>query len=48
MTVFLERRGYNYSQTTVHKYMNTELGFHSIVRPEKAGTKPGKPHKEAL
>ena len=45
MTVYLERRGYRYSRTTVHKYMNRELGLHSIVRPKKPGAKPGKPHK---
>ena len=45
MTAYLERRGYSYSQTTIHKYMNGELGLHSIVRPKKPGTKPGKPHK---
>ena len=45
MTAYLERRGYRYSRTTVHKYMNKELGLYSIVRPKKPGTKPGKPHK---
>jgi transposase InsO family protein len=45
MTAYLERIGYRYSRTTVHKYMNKELGLHSIVRPRKPGTKPGKPHK---
>jgi len=45
MTAYLERRGYRYSQTTIHKYMNVELGLHSIVRPKKQGTKLGKPHK---
>ncbi len=45
MTAYLERRGYGYSQTTIHKYMNGELGLHSIVRPKRPGTKPGKPHK---
>ena len=45
MTVYLERKGYGYSPTTIHKYMNTELGLCSIVRPKKPGTKPGKPHK---
>ena len=45
MAAYLERGGYNYSQTTIHKYMNGELGLHSIVRPKKPGTKPGKPHK---
>ncbi len=39
MTAYLERRGYSYSQTTVHKYMNTEMGLHSIVRPKKPGGK---------
>jgi len=45
MTVYLERRGYNYSSTTIHKYMNTELGLHSIVRPKKPDYERGKPHK---
>ena len=45
MAAYLQRRGYSYSQATVHKYMNTELALHSIVRPKKPGTKPGKPHK---
>ena len=35
MKVYLEHRGYSYSTATVHKYMNTELGLHSIVRPKK-------------
>ena len=29
---------------TVHKYMNTELGLRSIVRPHKPGYEHGKPH----
>ena len=45
MAAYLERRGYCYSRTTVHKYTNKELGLRSIVRPRKPGTKPGKPHK---
>ena len=45
MAAYLSAKGYNYSPTTIHKYMNTELGLHSIVRPKKPGTKPGKPHK---
>ena len=45
ITIYLERKGYHYSPTTIHKYMNTELGLRSIVRPKKPGTKPGKPHK---
>ncbi len=45
MTVYLARRGYDNSFTTVHKYMNTELGLHSIVRPKKPNYEHGKPHK---
>ena len=45
MRTYLGREGYSYSATTIHKYMNTEMGLHSIVRPKKPGTKPGKPHK---
>ena len=45
MTACLERQGCRYSQTTIHKYMNTEPELHSVVRPEKPGTKPGRPHK---
>ncbi len=45
MATYLEREGYHYSTTTIHKYMNIEMGLHSIVRPKKPGTKPGKPHK---
>ncbi|MDE7327046.1 MAG: IS3 family transposase [Lachnospiraceae bacterium] len=45
MKAYLERRGYRCSATTIHKYMNTELGLRSIVRPRKPGTRLGKPHK---
>ena len=45
MKVYLERRGYSYSNATVHKYMNTELGLRSIVRPKKPEYEHGKPHK---
>ena len=45
MTVYLARRGYNHCPATVHKYMNTELGLHSIVRPKRPDYKQGKPHK---
>jgi len=45
MTVYLKQAGYHYSPTTIHKYMNTELGLHSIVRPKKPGINPGKAHK---
>lgn len=45
MRVYLARRGYHYSPATIHKYMNTELGLHSVVRPKKPDYKHGKPHK---
>ena len=45
MKVYLERKGYFYSAVTVHKYMNTELGLRSIVRPQKPEYGHGKPHK---
>ena len=45
MTVYLARRGYHYSPTTIHKYMNVQLGLCSIVRPKKPDYKRGKPHK---
>ena len=45
MKVSLERKGYVYSATTIHKYMNTELGLHSIVRPKKQEYEHRKPHK---
>ena len=45
MTVYLKRAGNSYSAATIHKYMNTQMGLRSIVRPKKPGTKPGKPHK---
>ena len=45
MRVYLARKGYDYSPTTIHKYRNTELGLHSIVRGKKPGYEHGKPHK---
>ena len=45
ITVYLSRRGYHYSPTTIHKYMNVEMGLCSIVRPKKPDCKHGKPHK---
>ena len=45
MKVYLKRKGYSYSNTTVHKYMNTELGLRSVVRPKKPGYEHGNPHK---
>ena len=46
MTVYLGRKTYSYSPTTIHKYMSTELGLPSIVRPKKPDYEHGKPHKE--
>ena len=45
MKVYLERKGYHYSFTTIHKYMNTELGLCSIVRPKRPDYDHGTPHK---
>ena len=45
MAAYLKQEGYNRSFTTIHKYMNTELGLRSIVRPKKPWIKPEKPHK---
>ncbi len=45
MTVYLARKGYSYSPTTIHKYMNAELGLRSIVRPKKPKYEQGKQHK---
>ena len=45
MTAYLKRAGHGYSAATIRKYMNTQMGLRSIVRPKKPGAKPGKPHK---
>ena len=45
MQIYLERIGICLSRPTVHKYMNTELGLRSIVRPKKPEYVHGKPHK---
>ena len=45
MTVYLRRIGYSYRMMTIRKYMNTQMGLRSIVRPRKPKIKPGKPHK---
>ena len=42
MKVYLERKGYGYSRTTIHKYMNKELKLRSIVRPKKPKCEQGK------
>ena len=45
MRIYLIRKGYRFSPVTVHKYRSQALGRHSVVRPKKPGSKPGKPHK---
>lgn len=45
MTVYLAQKGYRYSPTTIHKYMNKDFRLHSIVRPKKSGCIQGKLHK---
>lgn len=45
MRIYLSRIGYSYSQTTIHKYMNKEMGLRSIVRPKNPNYKCGKAHK---
>lgn len=46
MKAYLERKGTVLSNTTVHKYMNKELGLLSIVRRKKPGYKYGEAHKK--
>lgn len=43
--VYLEHSGFHYSADAVHKYMNTEMGLYSLVRPKRSGYRRGKPHK---
>ncbi len=45
MTVYLVRRGYTYSPATIHKYINTEMGLRSVVRPKKLNYVQDKPHR---
>ena len=45
MKVFLERENIVLSNTTVHKYMNTEMKLFSITRRKKPDYKKGKAHK---
>lgn len=45
MKVFLEREGILLSNTTVHQYMNRELGLYSVVRRKKPNRKQGRSHK---
>ncbi len=45
MKVYLERKGFCYSNRTVHKYMNGELGLYSVVRRRKPGYTKRTAHK---
>lgn len=45
MAACLARRGHSYSAATIHKYMNSEMGLRSVVRPKKPGCRQGKAHK---
>lgn len=45
MRAYLGQQGHQYSLPTVHKYMNTEMGLKSIVRPKKPKYEYGKPHR---
>ena len=45
MRIFLARRGIILSKTTVHKYMNKELGLTSIVKRKNPGYVKGNAHK---
>jgi transposase InsO family protein len=45
MRVFLARKNIYLSKTTLHKYMNKQVGLKSIVRRKKPGYVKGKAHK---
>lgn len=45
MRIFLIRNGIKLSKTTVHRYMNKELGLTSIVKRKKPGYVKGKAHE---
>lgn len=36
MKIFLDRKGFSYSKSTIHKYMNKELKLKSVVMKKKA------------
>ena len=44
MRVFLKRYGYEFSNTTIHKYMNEELNLCAVIMRSKPGYKTGKKH----
>ena len=45
MQIYLLRKGFSISRTTVHKYMNTELQLFSIVRKKKPDYEKETSHK---
>ena len=45
MRVFLARKNIYLSKTTIHKYMNKQLGLKSILRRKKPGYVKDKAHK---
>ena len=45
MKIFLSREGFSISKTTIHKYMNKQLGLKSICRRKKPGYKKGYAHR---
>lgn len=45
MIIFLKREGIVLSKTTIHKYMNKELGLKSICRRKKSAYKKGYAHR---
>lgn len=45
MKVYLERKGYNLSNLTIHKYMNGELGLYSIVRKKRPDYRKSTAHQ---
>ncbi len=45
ISVYLTCIGCHCSAVTVHKYMNAEMGLHSLIRPKRPGYRRVKPHK---
>ena len=45
MKIFLDRKGFSYSKSTIHKYMNKELKLKSVVMKKKPAYLKGTVHK---
>ena len=45
MKIFLSREDFTLSKTTIHKYMNKQLGLKSICKRKKLGYKKGYAHR---